>query len=556
MRKLKITIFVMILLSARPVYGQNLPSGVKSGAQAERYRKGVKEQKLKLEEKEVKAPQIEIEKEEKMKPPIAKGLSLTLKELTITGVTVFKPEELRPLYESTLNKQITFEELEAIAKKIEEKYAKKGFLTTTAYIPEQDVSGGKVEIRVIEGKLGALKIEQNKHFSSHLIEKYIHIKKNELLNINTLQRDLLRLNRNSDLEIRSVLEPGAEPGTSDIVLKVEEGYPHHLGFAADNQGTRLTGKVRGAAFLRSSNLTGRLDSLFFNSMFSSLSLGESLSYTLPIGTHGTLFGVDLVYFIDQIGKEYKSEDITGKSEIGVPYFSWELFLSENTQAYLTAGMEIKSLTKRVSGQSASSEQLRIPYFDFALSQDDSWGGGGQTFFKPSFAFSTEDFLGASSRDHASASRAGTGGFFFKYGQGLDRLQRMPFNTYLHIRTQIQTASHSLPSSEQIQLGGAYSVRGYPEGDYSADRGGYANVEWAFPFFRHIEPVLFYDVGGGNLKSVNSGEQRSKFLAGAGGGLRIRFRHAYLRLDWASHIGDEPAGGGGPSTFYFTFQSEY
>ena len=105
----------------------------------------------------------------------------------------------------------------------------------------------------------------------------------------------------------------------------------------------------------------------------------------------------------------------------------------------------------------------------------------------------------------------------------------------------------------------------------ADNGGVLNFDWFFPTYlipktwklsgqdtplRHqIQPVFFVDVGGGELKSVNTGENKNKFLAGLGVGLRMQFKLFSLRLDWAKVIGDQQTSGSGPSTFYFTFQSE-
>jgi hemolysin activation/secretion protein len=149
---------------------------------------------------------------------------------------------------------------------------------------------------------------------------------------------------------------------------------------------------------------------------------------------------------------------------------------------------------------------------------------------------------------------------------------MPFGSYATLRSQFQAASHTLPSSEQYQLGGMYSIRGYPEGDYLADMGGSLNCDWAFPMYLipsdwtisntktplryQIEPVLFADIGGGKLKKVLTGERKDKFLAGVGGGLRIRFNNNInARLEWAKRIGDRATGGSGPSTFHFTVQME-
>ncbi len=544
----------------------DLPSGQEPGAQAERYKYDVEKEKKRLEYKKPKAPKIEVEKE-KVKP-VSEGPSFILKEVNVTGSIVFKPQDFRQIYEPYLNKKVTFQDMQAVSGKIESKYKEKGYFTTTVYIPEQEIKNGVIEIRVAEGKMGKLNIEGNEWFSADFIEKFFHAKKNEILNIKSIARDILRLNKNPDLQIKALISQGKEPQTSDISLKVEGKFPWHVGFLEDNRGSRLTGKYRSMFFIRGSNVSGLGDTIFVNTLYSGNSLAESVSYNIPIGTYGTKFGIDVTYFKMKLGKEYKSFDITGNTQIYTPHLSWELALSEDFEAYVDLGIDIKSIKKKMAGDTTSNDQLRIPYFGFDFTKTDS---RGQTTFLPRFNFGTSGFLGASSRNHPTSSRAGTGGFFFKYEQSLNRMQKMFFDSYMTIRTQLQIASHTLASSEQFQLGGADSVRGYPEGDYLADTGAVLNFDWVFPLYvipktwklpgqeiplRHqIEPVFFVDAGGGKLKKILPGESKDKFLAGVGGGLRLHFKSFSLRLDWAKAIGDKQTSGSGPSTFYFTFQSE-
>jgi len=563
-------IIAFLFLSSQNIFAQNLPPGQEPGAQAERLQKESEARKKALEKKKAKPVEIQLPQKEEKIPQAEEKISFVLTQVRITGSIVFSPAQLEPLYKPYLNQKITFKDLDDIVAKINVRYQKAGYLTTSAYLPKQDIKDGVVEIRVAEGKLGELKVEGNKYFSSDLIEKYFHIKKNEILNVNKLERDLLRLNLNSDLELKSVLSAGKEPGTSDITLKAKENFPYHLGANFDNQGTRLSGKWRQAVSFRSSNTTGNFDSFYASSIFSSDTFGEFVSYSLPLGTYGTKFILDATYFKMRIGKEFKPFEIRGVSQIYIPHFSWELALKEDFQANANLGLEIKSIKKTAQGTVTSSDQLRTPYFGFDFTKTDSLGG--QTTFSPKFSFGTSGFLGASERDHPTASRTGTGGSFFKYEQALNRIQSMPWNSYLSIRTNFQAASHTLASSEQFQLGGANSIRGYPEGDYLADIGGSLNLDWVMPMYlipkdwklnnsatpmRHlIEPVFFADVGGGMLKKVMPGEQRDKFLSGVGGGLKFHFgRYASLNLQWARYTGNKPTSGSGPSTFYFTFQSE-
>jgi hemolysin activation/secretion protein len=555
------------LFPGKRIWADDPPPGQEPGAQVQRVQEESQKRKKQLEKAVIKMPPIQQEKEQGALQ--GAGVVFVLKEVNITGMTLFKPQDLFFAYKVYLGQTVTAKEINAVIDRIREAYQKKGYLTTIVRLPEQKIQNGKLEIRVFEGRMGDLKIEGNKSVSRGLFEGYFHVKKNELLNFKTMQRDLLRLGQNSILAVRAIISTGRQPQTSDVTLKIEEKRPDHLGISFDDQGTRLTGKYRESVWWGDANITGRLDSLYVYTIFSSLSSGKMISYETPIGTYGTKFGMSFLDFDMKVGKEFKSLDITGHSQIFDPHFSWEMALREDFQASVQSGIEIKSIKKKTLGTTTSDDQLRLPYIGFYFTKTDPWQG--RTEFNPRFTFGTSNFLGASSENHPSASRAKTGGGFFKYDQGLNRTQRMPVGT-LSIRSHFQAASHTLTSSEQLQLGGADSIRGYPEGDYLADDGGFVNLDWYFPAYfipegwkmpksgkslrSRIEPVVFFDAGGGRLKKTLPGEKRVKTLMGIGGGLRLHLTdHIYLRLDWARDIGEKPTAGSGNSTFSLTLQCQ-
>jgi hemolysin activation/secretion protein len=537
------------------VIAQNTPPGDQPGAQGSRFQIESQQKKKQAERKKAAATRITVE-EKKEKQPAAQSPSFVLSNVKITGATFFTPDDLRPAYEAYIGTKVTFSDLENIAAAIKAGYKQKGYLSTDVYIPEQDIAQGSVEIRVLEGKMGDLKVEGNKWFSGPLLAKYIHVKKNELLNIFTLQKDMLRLNQSPDLEVTAVVSPGKDPASTDIVLKVKDSFPHHIGANLDNQGTRLVGKYRTSLALRSTNCLGVFDSLAVNTLVSADSSGEFVSYTFPIDTYGTRLGFDLTNFDMKLGREYRDLDITGRTQVYSPHISSEIYLSEAIQAYSDVGIDIKSVKRKTAGTVDTNDKLRMPYASVDISRMDAWLGGGQTVVSPRLSFNAGHFLGASTRKHPYASRPGTGGFFVKYEQTMKRFQRVSANTIVSANSRLQAASRTLPSSEQFQVGGANSVRGYPEGEYMADTGATLNAEWVLFVKQHIQPVLFLDIGAGNLKRTGEAERSNKFLMGAGAGVRFQWgRNFYMRLDWAKHLADRPRQGQGPSNFYITAQCE-
>lgn len=565
-------IFLCSLALAIPSAADPLPPSVSTGAEATRTQSEFEMQKNELSRKKKVTAPIEIEKE-KPKEPVPTGPAFMLKEIQLSGNTVFTPDELKPLYEQFLDKEVTFAELDGVVEKIKTRYKEKGYLTTIVFIPEQDVTEGRVEITIVEGRLGEVRVEGGAGwFSKNLIKRYIHTKKNDVLNIFSLQKDLLRLNQNSDLEVKTVVSAGKEPGTTDLVLTIVDKWPYHFGTSVDTLGSRLTGKYRNSFSFRNSNLSGHFDSLFVTTIVSAMSQGTFASYTLPIDTRGIKVGFDAAVFTNKLGLEYKVVDITGNTQIYTPRISGEIYLSEDFQINVDSGLEIKSNKKFIIGDVSSNDQLRVPYVSFDISKMDTLFGGGQTSFSPKLAFNTAHFLGSSKKGHPTSSRGGTGGFYFKYTQGLNRVQRMPFESYLSVRTLFQATSNSLPASEQMQLGGMNSVRGYPEGEYLCDFGGQLNVDWVFPMYiipkswtlpgtetplrQQLQPILFVDVAGGKILKVRPGEHKNRFLMGLGGGIKYQYnRNVFLRLEWAEAIGDRITPGQGPSSYNLSFQCE-
>ena len=561
-----VSAFVIYGLSGLSYAAQQPPQGSSPGSEATRFESDVKKIEQRFEEKKKKAPEIQLPKEEE-KASAEEKVSFTLKGLTITGSTIFKEEDFKPIYGSYIDKPVTMKDVNAIVEKVKSKYRAMGYFTTIVYLPEQEVKEGKIEIRIIEGKAGNLNIEGNKWYPSNLLKKQIHVKKNELLNLIDLERDLLRINANPDVEVKTVVAAGQEPETSDITFKVKDYFPYHFGVTADNKGTRLSGKDRAILTFRSTDTTANNDTLFVSQLFATYSNAQSISYLVPVDTYGTKLGVNYSHFHLILGKEYRA--ITGDTKIITPYVTKELSLSESYGSSVTAGMDIMSVKKHLGGVTNADDQLRVPYVSAEISKMDSWG---QTVLAPRFDFGTGSFLGASKYNHPTASRAETGGFFFKYTQEITRLQRMFLESYCIIHSTIQLSTHTLTPSEQLQIGGASSVRGYPEGDFLADSGAIINFDWLFPLYiipkdwklphsetelrQQIQPVIFADFGAGRLNKELPFERRDKCLIGVGGGVRVRlYKNVYARLEWAQNIGADPTQGSGPSNFHFSIQTE-
>lgn len=105
-----------------------------------------------------------------------------------------------------------------------------------------------------------------------------------------------------------------------------------------------------------------------------------------------------------------------------------------------------------------------------------------------------------------------------------------------VRLYAGKAFGKLPFFEQFFLGGAESLRGYPEDRFWGENVALLSVEYRAPLAQNLVGVVFVDAGdawGGRYGTINDFTQHSGFKpqVGAGIGIRVRTPIGPLRLDY-------------------------
>jgi hemolysin activation/secretion protein len=166
--------------------------------------------------------------------------------------------------------------------------------------------------------------------------------------------------------------------------------------------------------------------------------------------------------------------------------------------------------------------------------------------------------GSESRDQ-EMSRPGAAGEFFRTVTNVARVQPMPMSTVLLLKGAGQFTNYTLPASEQYQVGGYYTVRGYPVSELSGDRGITASTElyapiyfipktWKLPkgraMWRDTLSVMgFFDWGHAVNNSPRAGEIKRETIYSAGVGLRFNLTgQAYIAFDYGWALGQEASDG--------------
>jgi hemolysin activation/secretion protein len=186
-----------------------------------------------------------------------------------------------------------------------------------------------------------------------------------------------------------------------------------------------------------------------------------------------------------------------------------------------AGLNWRFIRSYVNHDLVSEDNISSIQLGLNFNRYDHWGrtfARGQTTFAPAWM--------------------GSNRTFWKSEGYLTRLIALPANNLLIIRGAAQFTPDALPSAEQFQVGGAFSVRGFTEGLLTGDRGYSFGVEhrWPIPGLKKINPWLaeriqgasFFDIGQTWLDRSStrfvggiSNQPDRTLLMGAGAGLRIQ-----------------------------------
>jgi hemolysin activation/secretion protein len=189
----------------------------------------------------------------------------------IEGNTALPPEQFSILTNYT--GELDFTRIREGLGKLQLRYRDLGFATISVTLPPQKLTNGFVRIKIVEGKLAAVRVEGNRYYSSDNVRRALpSLDTNILLNTKWFQPELDRANLNQDRQIYPVIGPGLEPGTSDLTLKVKDRFPFHGHLEINDKSTPGTPLLRVDTAVQYDNLWQRNHQVGFDYNFSPQSM--------------------------------------------------------------------------------------------------------------------------------------------------------------------------------------------------------------------------------------------------------------------------------------------
>ena len=475
------------------------------------------------------------------------------------GLPAVQEERLQALVQKYIGPDRTFSDLQAAADAVTAYLQQQGYFVAQAFLPEQKVADGIVEITILEGRLGTVRvdIDERARISRDMVDGLLSaLTPGMVLHQDTVERALFLLSDLRGITVRSVIEPGSEAGTANLVVKVEAGRLVDGTIEFDNHGSRFTGQHRLGASINLNSPLKRGDVLSFRGLLAVPGGDEDtkfgrLSYLTPVGRYGTKIGAAYLKLRYHLGTDiFTALDQRGESEVGSVFALHPFVRGRTLNLFGQANYDVRKFhDDRRAVATVSDRRIRAGAFALVGDSRDRWLGGGFNNFSLAYTRGSLDLRTAAdlAADQGAAGHM-TDGHYSKLNGSISRSNTIGDTTSLYLSFAFQRASKNLDGSEKLSLGGPSAVRAYAVGEGTSDEGQLYTAEIRQGLPRTFIPgnliaSVFYDYGHGKVNRNPLAAEvpiNTRNLSGAGVGLSWgRLDDFFLRGTAAWRLSDAP-----------------
>jgi hemolysin activation/secretion protein len=374
------------------------------------------------------------------------------------------------------------EDVEKARAALEKAYHDKGFQTVSVAVPQQNVQGRVVVLKVTELKVGRLRVKNSRFFDTDKIkDKAKSLQEGSVPNFNDVTKDIVSLNQWPDRRVTPALRAGVTPGTVDVDLNVDDKAPIHGSLEINNRQSPDTTPERIAATVHYDDLWQVGDSVSFSyqvaperSTDAEVYSGSYLKRTDLDWLSLLFYGVDSNSNVATVG----GTNIVGPGQIVGGRTVITLPALENLFHTLSVGIDYKHFEQTVS-LGTDSFASPVTYYPVVANYSATFQSEKSTTqFSASLTYNIRPV--SSSAVDFDAKRFDASPDFTHFNIDLSHTQELDKGFQLYGRLQGQAADGPLVSSEQMSVGGLDTVRGYLESETLGDEGVVANLELRTP----------------------------------------------------------------------------
>ena len=440
------------------------------------------------------------------------GMRLEIKGFRLVGLTVASEAEVADVLAPFIGPDKRFQDLLDASAALKRELAGRGYFLADVIVPEQKIAGGIIELRVLEGRLGKVRLEVDPgvNISRSLLESYLgSLEEGGLIQTSDVERALFQIHDLRGIVATSSFAPGTTSGAADLTIKVSPGKAIDGNLDFDANGSIYTGLHRASAGVDGNSLFGFGE---FISVRASNAIDGNLRFArasvlVPVGPWGSKIGAAISDLNFRLGtSQFAALKLNGSAYVTSLTAIHPFIRSRNTNLLLIAQSDKREFYD-ISLASGDENRKKTDVNSLALSGDfrDRLGGGGINVFNIAYTLGELKF-GIPTKEAADQAAGGrkTKGLFGKTNLTVTRLQAVADRLALYASYTQQFTNKNLDPSEKFSLGGPNAVRAYPQGEGAGDEGyfGTAELRYRLPLEEDLPGSMvltgFYDFGRSTL----------------------------------------------------------
>ncbi|UAA37622.1 ShlB/FhaC/HecB family hemolysin secretion/activation protein [Paraneptunicella aestuarii] len=464
----------------------------------------------------------------------------TINTVNIDGITLFSNDIVQAITSRYTSRCLTLTHINNLVSELSNLYLENGYVTSRAYIIQQDLSDGDLELVVLEGFVESIQSNDNT-LSERELALAFPVDLKDKLNIRDLEQGLENLNRLGKNTTTMAMEPGKEQGGSIVGLQNQPASQWRSSIGINNTGVSDTGEYQADANFTYENLLGLNESLIASVSSNvgghDLPVAQSRSYSLvasmPYGYW--MFGLNNSYF------EYK-QSVIGTE---VNFLTHGTSLNSSLSANYTL---MRDQAEKLQLSLAFTRKQSKNYIEDVFLETSSrilyiWDlAGTYVHHLPEGSldatlhvnksvpwWDAKRELAVAEDDFQFTKYFADVGFSSKFELLAHPIQ---YRTSLHLLY----APNQILVSEGVSVGGRYSVRGLSQG-LSGYRGGYlrtdfhAPLPWQLPWGIGAQLHFGLDVGASNTPYILE-RHHTDWVAGSILGLQLYYESLNLNVSYA------------------------
>lgn len=459
-------------------------------------------------------------------PATPSGPCFTINRIVLDGATLIDARRQQTLVHPWQGQCLDMVRINELTNSVSDWYISNGYITSRAFLTEQDLRSGELHLAILEGKLEEIRMDGA---PARELKMAFPGLEGRILNLRDIEQGMEQINRSRTAPVQIEILPGEKQGWSVVHLTATPEFPLSASASFDNSGQKSTGVGQINGGLTGNNLLGLADSWF-------VSGGRSSAFSNSKDAQNFAAGVSVPYGYSLLNYSYSWNNYlstianngylwrsSGDTETHRVTLSHVLFRNGDIKTGVFVGLSHRINHNYLDDVLLKSSSRKLTSLLFGLNHTQKMFGGVATFnptFSRGMPWLDAEIDGSKNGDLPKAQ-------FRKWSLNASFQRPVAENLWWLTSTYGQWTPDRLYGSERMTLGGESSVRGFKEQSISGDNGAYWRNElnytlFTLPTIGQVSALVALD--GGWLHSNRLDRYTAGTLWGTAAGLSIANGH--------------------------------